>query len=111
MGLMKFFIAFIVGFLIVVSDILFWVFDVSYRTVSCENQSFVIALQVKKPDGTVFTLQFNEMTLIPGQAAGFEWRFIFLEGDREVGKNKVEFFVWRDEIIGAPVGNKKTITI
>lgn len=91
--------------------LLFWVFDVSYRNTSCENQSFVILMQVEQPDGTVITIQHQEMTLSPGQAGGFEWRFIFLVGDREIGKNKVSFFVWQNEITGVPVGKTKSIII
>lgn len=93
------------------SDDFSWIFDAVYRNKSCDNQSFSIIMRVDDKNGNVIAIQFRDMTLIPDQAAGFEWRFIFLEDERSIGQNKVTFLVWRSEEIPTPLSNKVKIIV
>jgi len=72
-----------------------WIFKTSYRNQSCELQVFSILMEGLDPDGKTISIQVRDMILEPGEAKGFEWRWLFLPDDREVGKNTFEFICLR----------------
>ena len=89
----------------------FFVFDVPYKNNSCIGQDVAIFMQVTGKNDNVVQIHSHEFFLGPGETKIFGWRLIILNKDRDPGKNKIEFFVWRSSANPVPLSNKKTIFV
>lgn len=89
----------------------FFIFSVPYKNNTCIAQDVAIFMQVTGKNDKVVQLVSHELFLGPGETKHFEWRLIILNRDRDPGRNKIEFFVWRSSAIPIPLSNKKTIFI
>lgn len=89
----------------------FFVFDVPYHNQTCQSQDVAILMQIQDKDGIVIQLRSHEFFLGPGQTKNFEWRIIIPTVNRDIGKNKIQFFVWSSLSVALSLSNTKTLFV
>jgi len=88
-----------------------WDFDVDYRNNSDVQQSFAGIIQVSDPNDVTIDLQTRNMSLFPGETKKFGGQFSIPTAQREIGKNKVEFFAWRSADDPVAIARNKHIFV